>query len=55
MSLEEDSEMTTCWFESIYMKINADKCHSLPLGFKYNIVGMKTSENLQKPNFLVLQ
>ena len=37
MSLEEDSEMTIYWFENNYMKINADKCHLLALGFKYNV------------------
>ena len=37
MSLEEDSEMTIYWFENNYMKINADKCHLLALGFQYNV------------------
>lgn len=32
MSLEEDSEMTICWFENNYMKINTDECHLLALG-----------------------
>ena len=34
ISLEHDSTIAICWFESNYMKLNTDKCHLLVSGNK---------------------
>jgi hypothetical protein len=45
-NLEHDSLLAIEWFEANYMKLNADKCHLLVAGYKYEQVWAKIGDEL---------